>query len=86
MNEVQRKYGQQHEQTACLCEDEKFIGGIPAIAVSPDSNQEIHRYQHYFPKKIKKKKVHGYKHTTDTGQRPQEIKKIEAGFLFDLIP
>ncbi len=57
MNKVESKNCQKHKQSAGLGKNEKFVGSIDPVFMSPDPNQEIHRDQHHFPEKIKQEKI-----------------------------
>jgi hypothetical protein len=86
MNKIKCKNSNQHKQASRLCKDEKFIRSVPAVGVAPQSNQEIHGYQHHFPKEIKEEEVHRYKNTANTTECPQQIEIEKSGFFFYFTP
>ena len=59
---VKHQNCQQHEHTAQQGIEEKLNRSVFAARPTPDTNQEIHRQQHHFPKHIEEKKVERHKY------------------------
>ena len=58
MDQIQPKDRQKHQQTAGLGKNEKFVGSVNPVFMSPDRNEEIHRDKHHFPEEIKQEQIY----------------------------
>ena len=54
---IQDEDGDQEQDAACEGVEKKLDGGIQPIRSSPDTDQEIHRNQHGFPKHIEQDEI-----------------------------
>src|SRR5260370_22249617 len=86
VEEVECQNGQQHQQAAELCEEEKLQGRIDAPLVAPYNNQEIHRDQHQLPGEIKQEQIDRQEHADDSRQNPDQVEVEKAYFVSDIPP
>ena len=59
---AERQDGDEHEHAAGHRVEHEFDGGVYAIVVSPDPNQEIHRDEHRVPEHVEQEKVERDEH------------------------
>ena len=79
---IERQNSNQHQQTADHRVQNEFDGSIKfASRVAPDTYQEIHRYQHDFPKHIKEKKIQGYENADHSCLK---YKKADKKFFYSI--
>src|SRR6185437_10615414 len=69
---VQINHRGQNQHGAGHREQEKFNGRVNAALVTPDSDQEIHRDQRYFPEHIKEEKIEGTEDAHESKFEQQE--------------
>src|SRR5215468_3960897 len=86
MDEIERNNRNQHEKAAELGEYKKLHGCVSPMFMTPDSNQEVHRDQHQFPRKVKEEEIHRQEHTGNSCENPQEIQMEESHRIRDLRP
>src|SRR5687767_11473747 len=66
VDEIKAKNCKQHQQTTRLREDEKLVGCVSLVLVSPNPYQEIHRNEHHFPEEIQEEQIQGEENTGDS--------------------
>src|SRR3989344_8840514 len=74
--EITIQNGDQHQDTSYHCIENELEGRHNLSARAPNTNQEIHRDQHHFPKDIKKKKIQGGKCPHHTGLQNEHQKHV----------
>src|SRR5210317_893595 len=75
---IERDDGDQHEEAADQGEEEKLECGLTAVGSTPDTDQEEHRDQRYFPEEIEKNQVVG-EENAHQARLQQEQQSKETG-------
>ena len=70
--------GDEHEQAADLREEEELHGGLVAVLVSPDVDEEVHRDEHELPEEDEQEEVRGEEHAVDPGKDEGEVEVEEC--------
>ena len=66
--------------------EEELHGGVHAVLVAPDGDEEVHRDQHQFPGEVEQEEIDSEKHAGDAGQDPQQVEVEEPDGFGDFGP
>src|SRR5690349_4395849 len=77
MKQSQRCDRHEQHETAGLREEKELEGGVAAILMPPDGDEEVHRQEHDFPEKEKEEKVQSEEYADDTAHDEQQVEIIK---------
>jgi hypothetical protein len=84
IGKVKRDHRNQDEHTAEQGVQEKLDSGIFPAWSAPQTDQEIHRQQHHFPKDVEQEKVEGQKRSHHASFQDQEQNQVPPNGVFDV--
>src|SRR5260370_33170458 len=86
VDKIERQDGDQHQQSAELCEQEKLHGRVDAPLVAPYDYEKIHRDQHQLPGEIEQEQVDCQEHAHDSSKYPHQVEVEKTDFVADFRP
>src|ERR1043165_9939024 len=83
---IEKQDAEQHQHRAGQRVEEKLDCGVKLLRAAPDADQEVHRYQHYFPQDVEHEEVLGHEDAEHAGLQNQQKDVIFLDALLDGAP